>query len=94
MKKEIYGICIAALLAFGACATDELPTPSEPRLETPEQNEPVSGEVLEFNEAVDADPSIVNKDAFGEGWLVKVRMSAPEEYDKLLTPAQYEELIG
>ena len=46
MKKEIYGICIAALLAFGACATDELPTPSEPRLETPEQNEPVSGEVL------------------------------------------------
>ena len=55
---------------------------------------PVSGEVLEFNEAVDADPSIVNKDAFGEGWLVKVRMSAPEEYDKLLTPAQYEELIG
>ena len=55
---------------------------------------PVSGEVLEFNEAVDADPSIVNKDAFGEGWLVKVHMSAPEEYDKLLTPAQYEELIG
>lgn len=55
---------------------------------------PVSGEVLEFNEAVDADPSIVNKDAFGEGWLVKVCMSAPEEYDKLLTPAQYEELIG
>ena len=55
---------------------------------------PVSGEVLEFNEAVDADPSIVNKDAFGEGWLVKVRMSSPEEYDKLLTPAQYEELIG
>lgn len=55
---------------------------------------PVSGEVLEFNEAVDADPSIVNKDAFGEGWLIKVHMSAPEEYDALLTPAQYEELIG
>ena len=46
MKKEIYGICIAALLAFGACATDELPTPSEPQPGTPEQNEPVSGEVL------------------------------------------------
>ena len=55
---------------------------------------PVSGEVLEFNEAVDADPSIVNKDAYGEGWLVKVRMSNPAEVDALLTPAQYEELIG
>ena len=55
---------------------------------------PVGGEVLEFNEAVDADPSIVNKDAYGEGWLVKVRMSNPAEVDALLTPAQYEELIG
>lgn len=55
---------------------------------------PVGGEVLEFNEAVDADPSIVNKDAYGEGWLVKVRMSNPAEVDALLTPAQYEKLIG
>ena len=46
MKKQIYGICIAALFAFGACATDELPTPSEPQPGTPEQSEPVSGEVL------------------------------------------------
>lgn len=55
---------------------------------------PVGGEVIEFNAAVDADPSIVNKDAYGEGWLVKVRMFDPAEYDALLSPADYEKLIG
>ncbi|MDO4758204.1 MAG: glycine cleavage system protein GcvH [Rikenellaceae bacterium] len=55
---------------------------------------PMSGEVIEFNEAVDADPSLVNKDAYGEGWLIKVKISNPAEWDSLLTPAQYEELIG
>ena len=55
---------------------------------------PVGGEVVEFNEAVDADPALVNKDPYGEGWMVKVRMSDPAEYDNLLTAEQYEELIG
>ena len=55
---------------------------------------PVGGEILELNEAVDADPSIVNKDAYGEGWMVKVRMTDPSEYDALLTPEPYAELIG
>ena len=48
----------------------------------------------QFNDAVDADPAIVNKDAYGEGWLVKVRMSDPAEYDALLSAADYEKLIG
>ena len=65
------------------------------KIEDLEKNEDDDeGEVVEFNEAVDADPSIVNKDAYGEGWLVKVRMSDPAEYDALLTPEQYTELIG
>ena len=55
---------------------------------------PVSGEVVEFNEAVDADPSVVNKDPYGEGWMVKVKMSDPSEYDALLDAAAYEALIG
>lgn len=55
---------------------------------------PVSGEVLEFNEAIDADPALVNKDPYGEGWMVKVKMSDASEYDKLLTSEQYGELIG
>ncbi len=51
---------------------------------------PVSGEILEFNEAVDTDPALVNKDAYGEGWLIRVRMSKPEEYDALLSAEEYE----
>ncbi len=55
---------------------------------------PVSGEVVEFNEAVDADPALVNRDPYGEGWMIKVRLTAPEEVDALLSDAQYAELIG
>ena len=55
---------------------------------------PVSGEILEFNEAVDADPALVNRDAYGEGWLVKVKMSDPSEVEGLLSAADYEQLIG
>ena len=55
---------------------------------------PMGGEILEFNEAVDADPALVNQDAYGEGWLVKVQISNPADYDALLTAEQYAELIG
>ena len=55
---------------------------------------PVSGEVIEFNEAVEADSSLVNKDPYGEGWLVKIKMSNPAEVDGLLDAAAYEALIG
>ena len=55
---------------------------------------PVSGEVVEFNDAVDADPALVNKDPYGEGWMIKVRLTAPEEVESLLTDEQYKELIG
>lgn len=54
---------------------------------------PVSGEVEEINPAIDADPSLVNKDPYGEGWMIKVRMSAPEEVEALLNAEQYEALI-
>lgn len=50
--------------------------------------------MLEFNPAVDADPSIVNRDSYGEGWLVKVKLTDPKECESLLTDAQYKELIG
>lgn len=54
---------------------------------------PVSGEVEEVNPAIDADPSLVNKDPYGEGWIVKVKVADATEYDKLLTPEQYTALI-
>ena len=55
---------------------------------------PVSGEVIEFNEAVEADSALVNKDPQGEGWLVKIKMSNPAEVEGLLDAAAYEALIG
>ncbi len=55
---------------------------------------PVGGEVIEFNEAVDADPSIVNSSPYEAGWLVKIRMTNPAELDALLSAEQYAELIG
>ena len=54
----------------------------------------ISGEVIEVNDKVVADPSIVNKDPYGEGWLYKVKIEDPKEYETLLTPEQYKELIA
>ena len=54
---------------------------------------PVSGEVVEVNAAIDEDPALVNKDPYGEGWMIKVRVSAPEEFDALLSAEAYEALI-
>ena len=39
-------------------------------------------------------PELVNKDPYGEGWIIKVSLSKPEELDTLLSPAQYREMIG
>ena len=55
---------------------------------------PVGGEILEFNEAIDADPSLVNSDPYGEGWMIKVKMTDHADYDALLDAAGYEALIG
>lgn len=53
----------------------------------------VSGEVIEVNDKVVSDPSIINKDPYGEGWLYKVKMDDPKEADSLLGADQYKELI-
>ena len=54
---------------------------------------PVSGEVVEANSALEASPEMINQDAFGQGWLVKIRMSAPGELDALMDAAAYEEMV-
>lgn len=55
---------------------------------------PVSGEVLEFNEALTTAPETINTDAYGDGWIVKVKMSKPEELEELLSADEYKKLIG
>ena len=52
---------------------------------------PVSGKVAEVNEALNDEPEIVNVDPYGEGWMIRVRMSSPGEVDSLLTAAEYED---
>jgi glycine cleavage system H protein len=55
---------------------------------------PVSGELLEVNGGLEGNPELVNKDPYGEGWMVKVRMSNPSEVDGLLDAAAYQTATG
>ena len=55
---------------------------------------PVGGEVLAINEGIDADPAVVNRDPFGEGWLFKVKLADVGQKDALLSPDAYEALVA
>ena len=55
---------------------------------------PVAGEIVEFNEAVEDDPALVNNDPYGEGWLIKVKVSNPADVDGLLDGEAYKAIIG
>ncbi len=52
---------------------------------------PVSGEITEVNENVIKDPSLINRDPYGEGWIVKIKIENPEEIKKLMTAQEYSE---
>jgi len=52
---------------------------------------PVSGEIAEVNESLTDEPEKVNQDPYGDGWMIKMKMSAPGEVDSLLTAAEYED---
>ena len=54
---------------------------------------PMSGEVVEVNQALVDAPEPINEDPYGEGWLVKVRLTAPNEADVLLGAAEYRKLL-
>jgi glycine cleavage system H protein len=54
---------------------------------------PMSGEVVEVNDALQDTPEKVNEDPYGEGWLVKVRLTSPEESEALLGVEEYRKLL-
>lgn len=54
---------------------------------------PVSGEILEFNEVLESTPEIINSDPYGEGWIIKVKMTNPAEVDNLYETSGYKKLI-
>lgn len=55
---------------------------------------PLSGEIIEFNENLETEPETVNTDPYGEGWMIKLRISNPEQIQDLLDDAAYKEIIG
>lgn len=57
-------------------------------------NSPVSGEVVEINEALEDEPTLVNTDCYGEGWIIKVKVEDDSELDELLDADAYEEFVG
>ena len=54
---------------------------------------PVGGTILELNEKLEDEPELINKDPYGEGWIIKIKMSNPAEADELLDAAGYKALI-
>lgn len=54
---------------------------------------PVAGEILEFNEALEDEPELINKDPYGEGWIVKMKVKNPSDLDTLLNAEAYQKHI-
>jgi glycine cleavage system H protein len=55
---------------------------------------PVAGEVVEINEALEGDPALVNRDPYGEGWMIRLRLRSDNELKELLSAADYTQHIG
>jgi glycine cleavage system H protein len=55
---------------------------------------PLSGEIIEFNDALESKPESVNTDPYGAGWMIKVKIANVAEIDSLLSSESYKELIG
>ncbi|SRR5690606_13569674 len=59
---------------------------------------PVSGEILEFNPAIDENhgdsPELVNDSPYDKGWIIRIRMTAPEEYDSLMSASEYIDMVS
>ena len=54
---------------------------------------PVSGEILEVNPALDKSPDLVNKDPYGQGWMIKLKLTNPADVKALLSAGKYKELL-
>lgn len=55
---------------------------------------PVAGEILEFNAALEANPDLVNKDPYGDGWIVKIKITNASQIDQLMDAESYKQHIG
>ena len=79
-------------------AKDEIFGTVEAVKTTSDLHMPVSGEILEFNPAIDENeddnPALVNESPYDKGWIIKIRMTTPEEYDELMSAADYKAMVS
>lgn len=54
---------------------------------------PVSGEIVEVNEHLDDSPELINQDPYNDGWMVKIKLTNPDEFDALLSVENYQSLV-
>ena len=55
---------------------------------------PVDGEIIELNEALEDNPELVNDDPFGDGWMIKIKLSDPTQLEELLSAEEYEDITS
>ncbi|MFH0894896.1 MAG: glycine cleavage system protein GcvH [Bacteroidota bacterium] len=55
---------------------------------------PISGEILEKNPKLESNPEVINKDPYGDGWMIRIKITNPAEVEELMTAAQYQEQLG
>jgi glycine cleavage system H protein len=93
-QKELGDVVFVELPQVGTQldATDELGSIESVKAVS-ELFSPVSGEVIEVNESLSDKPELVNTDPYGDGWMVRVRLSSPEEADELMSAEEYEEYV-
>jgi glycine cleavage system H protein len=93
-QKELGDVVFVELPQVGTQleATDELGSIESVKAVS-ELFAPVSGEVVEINETLAAKPELVNTDPYGDGWMIRVRLSDPTELDDLMNAEEYEEYI-
>ncbi|MEA2568654.1 MAG: glycine cleavage system protein [Acidobacteriota bacterium] len=93
-QKELGDVVFIELPTVGAQleATDELGSIESVKAVS-ELFSPVSGEVVEVNELLRDKPELVNTDPYGDGWMIRIKLSDPTEVDELMTAEEYEEYI-
>lgn len=55
---------------------------------------PVSGEIIEFNDKLETNPEVVNEDPYGEGWMIKIKLSNADDLNELLSPEEYQSEVA
>ena len=93
-QKELGDVVFVELPAVGTTleAGDELGSIESVKAVS-ELFSPVSGEVIEVNEALTEKPELVNTDPYGDGWMIRIKLAAADEVDELMTAEDYEDYI-